>query len=109
MEKKPKFTIRKGEMNGVYLVTEREKHGAFHLVTLKCTVCGHEVTRTSTTFRPIADKNERVLLCEVDCYMDVDIYALGCHVDYRQLSFPVELLSATDDQIHLYAQKKYKK
>lgn len=56
MEKKPKFTTRKGEMNGVYLVTECEKHGTLQLVTLKCTVCGHEVTRTSTTFRPIADK-----------------------------------------------------
>ena len=46
---------------------------------------------------------------EVDCYMDVDIYALGCHVDCVSLSFPIGLLSATDDQIHLYAQKKYKK
>ena len=44
-----------------------------------------------------------------NCIMDVDIHALGCHVDCRTLSFPIELLSATDDQIHLYAQEKYKK
>jgi hypothetical protein len=44
-----------------------------------------------------------------DCYTEVDIYAYGCHVDSRSLSFPIELLSATDDQIHLYAQEKYKK
>lgn len=44
-----------------------------------------------------------------NCIMDVDIYAYGCHVDCRTLYFPVELLSATDDQIHLYAQEKYKK
>lgn len=51
-----KFTTRKGEMNGVYLVTDWKPHGRYHLVTLKCTVCGHEVTRTSITFRPMADK-----------------------------------------------------
>lgn len=56
MEKKPKFTTRKGEMNGVYLVTDWKQHGTIHLVTLKCTVCGHEVTRTSNCFRHIADK-----------------------------------------------------
>ena len=44
-----------------------------------------------------------------DCYTSVDIYAYGCHVDTRSLSFPIELLSATDDQIHLYAQEKYKR
>ena len=44
-----------------------------------------------------------------DCYTGVDIYALGCHVDYRSLRFPIELLSATNEQIHLYAQEKYKK
>lgn len=44
-----------------------------------------------------------------DCYTEVDIYAYGCHVDYRSLHFPVDLLSATDEQIHLYAQEKYKK
>lgn len=43
-------------MNGVYLVTDWEPHGSFHLVTLKCTVCGHEVTRTSIALRKIADK-----------------------------------------------------
>lgn len=44
-----------------------------------------------------------------DCYTTVDIYARGCHVDCVTLSFPVDLLYATDNQIHLYAQKKYKK
>lgn len=44
-----------------------------------------------------------------DCYTTVDIYARGCYVDSRSLNFPIELLSATDEQINLYAQKKYKK
>lgn len=44
-----------------------------------------------------------------NCIMDVDIYAYGCHVDSRTLSFPIELLSANDEQIHIYAQEKYKK
>lgn len=44
-----------------------------------------------------------------DCYMTVDIYAYGCHVDCRSLSFPIELLSADDSQIHEYALSKYKK
>lgn len=44
-----------------------------------------------------------------ECYTSVDIICYGCHVDTRFLSFPVELLSATDDQIHQYAQEKYKK
>lgn len=44
-----------------------------------------------------------------DCYMTVDIYAYGCHVDCRSLCFPVELLSADDEQIHEYALSKYKK
>ena len=44
-----------------------------------------------------------------NCIMDVDIYALGCHVDSCTLSFPIELLSATNEQIHLYAQEKYRK
>ena len=43
-----------------------------------------------------------------DCYTTVDIYAYGCHVDSRSLHFPVDLFSATDEQIHLYAQEKYK-
>lgn len=42
-----------------------------------------------------------------DCYTEVDIYAYGCHIDSRSLRFPIELLSATDEQIHLYAQEKY--
>ena len=40
-----------------------------------------------------------------DCYTTVDIYARGCYVDSRSLNFPIELLSATDEQINLYAQK----
>lgn len=44
-----------------------------------------------------------------DCYTTVDIYAYGCHVDSRSLRFPIELLSATNEQIHQYAQEKYKK
>lgn len=42
------------------------------------------------------------------CYMSVDIYARGCHIDSRSLSFPVELLSANEAQIHEYALSKYK-
>lgn len=45
----------------------------------------------------------------INCIMDVDIYAMGCLVDSRTLSFPVELLYATDEQTHEYAQRKYKK
>lgn len=44
-----------------------------------------------------------------DCYTTVDIYARGCHIDSRSLSFPIELLSADDAQIHEYALSKYKK
>ncbi len=44
-----------------------------------------------------------------NCNMDVDIYARGCHVDSRTLSFHVKLLSADDTQIHEYAQEKYKR
>lgn len=51
-----KFTTRKGALNGVYLVTDWKPHGTHYFVTLKCTVCGHEVTRTSTGLRQIADK-----------------------------------------------------
>lgn len=45
----------------------------------------------------------------INCYNDVDIYENGCVVDSRTLSFPIELLSADDSQIHKYAQEKYKK
>ena len=44
-----------------------------------------------------------------DCYTTVDIYARGCHVDTRSLSFPIELLSADDAQVHEYAASKYKR
>lgn len=44
-----------------------------------------------------------------NCIMDVDIYAMGCHVDSRTLSFPAELLSADDSQTYEYASSKYKK
>ena len=44
-----------------------------------------------------------------NCIKDVDIYVMGCYVDSCTLSFPVELLSATDEQIHEYASSKYKK
>lgn len=44
-----------------------------------------------------------------NCIMDVDIYARGCWTDTRTLSFPVELISVNDEQIHAYAQEKYKK
>lgn len=44
-----------------------------------------------------------------DCYTEVDIYAYGGHVDSRSLSFPIELLSADDKQIHEYALSKYKR
>lgn len=44
-----------------------------------------------------------------DCYTSVDIIAYGCHVDSVSLSFPIELISASDEQIHSYAQEKYKK
>ena len=44
-----------------------------------------------------------------DCYTTVDIYAYGCHVDCRSLSFPIELLSADDAHIHEYALSKYKR
>lgn len=44
-----------------------------------------------------------------DCYTLVDIIAPGWHVDSVSLSFPIELLSANDEQIHAYAQEKYKK
>jgi hypothetical protein len=44
-----------------------------------------------------------------NCIKDVDIYVMGCYVDSCTLSFPVELLSATDEQIHEYASNKYKK
>ena len=42
------------------------------------------------------------------CYTSVDIICYGCHVDTKDLSFPIELLSSTDEQIHLYAQMMYK-
>ena len=42
------------------------------------------------------------------CCTSVDIICYGCHVDTRDLYFPIELLSSTDEQIHLYAQEKYK-
>lgn len=45
----------------------------------------------------------------VSCYKDVDLYAYGCHVDSRNLYFPIELLSADDAQIYEYASNKYKK
>lgn len=44
-----------------------------------------------------------------DCFTEVDIIVYGCLVDTRNLHFPIELLSENDEQIHLYAQKKYKK
>lgn len=44
-----------------------------------------------------------------DCYTEVDIIAPGWHVDSLSLHFPVELLSANDEQIHAYARGKYKK
>lgn len=44
-----------------------------------------------------------------DCYTEVDIIAPGWHVDSRSLHFPIELLSANDEQIHAYAQRKYNK
>lgn len=44
-----------------------------------------------------------------DCYTSVDIIALGCLVDTRNLCFPIELIASNDEQIHLYAQEKYKK
>lgn len=44
-----------------------------------------------------------------NCIMDIDIYARGCHVDCRTLSFPIELLSADDTQIHEYVLSKYKR
>ena len=44
-----------------------------------------------------------------DCYMTVDIYARGCHVDSRELRFPIELIAENDERVQLYAQEKYKK
>lgn len=44
-----------------------------------------------------------------NCIKSVDIYVMGCYVDSCTLSFPIELLSATDEQIHEYASNKYKK
>lgn len=44
-----------------------------------------------------------------DCYMSVDIYALGCHVDCRELSFPIEMIAENDEKIRAYAQGKYNK
>lgn len=44
-----------------------------------------------------------------NCIKDVNIYVMCCYVDSCTLSFPVGLLSATDEQIHEYASNKYKK
>lgn len=44
-----------------------------------------------------------------NCIKDVNIYVMGCYVDSCTLSFPIELLSADDEQIHEYASNKYKK
>lgn len=55
------------------------------------------------------DYDDRHAENKFDCYTTVDIYAYGCHVDSRSLRFPIELLSATDEQIYQYAQEKYKK
>lgn len=55
------------------------------------------------------DYDDRRTENKFNCYTEVYIIAYGCHVDIRSLSFPIELLSSTDDQIHQYAQNKYKK
>lgn len=43
-----------------------------------------------------------------DCYTEVYIHP-SSSLELRPVCFPVELLSATDEQIHLYAQEKYNK
>lgn len=45
----------------------------------------------------------------INCIMDVDIIVYGCLVDTRELRIPIELISATDEQIYEYASSKYKK
>lgn len=45
----------------------------------------------------------------LNCYTEVPLYTRDCNVDKRSLFFPTKLLYATDDQIHKYAQEKYKK
>lgn len=42
------------------------------------------------------------------CYTEVSIYATGCYINSKSLYFPVDLLYATDNQIHLYARDKYR-
>ena len=44
-----------------------------------------------------------------DCFTEIAVYAMDCWVKSRTLSFPAELLSADDSQIHEYASTKYKK
>ena len=55
------------------------------------------------------DYDDRHAENKFDCYTTVDIIAYGCHVDSVSLSFPIELISANDEQIHAYAQRKYNK
>ena len=55
------------------------------------------------------DYDDRHAENKFDCYTSVDIIRYGCHVDTRSLSFPIELLFATDNQINQYAHEKYKK
>lgn len=44
-----------------------------------------------------------------NCCTEVDIVVYGCLINTRNLHFPIELISANDEQIHSYAQEKYKK
>lgn len=44
-----------------------------------------------------------------NCYTEIAIYAMDCWIKSCTLFFPVELITANDEQIHEYAQEKYKK
>lgn len=44
-----------------------------------------------------------------DCYTEIESYVMDCFIKSYTLSFPADLLSADDSQIHEYASSKYKK
>lgn len=45
------FTSNVGEKNGVYLNVKREKNGCNIKLTIRCSVCGREFTRTNTVLQ----------------------------------------------------------
>jgi hypothetical protein len=43
-----------------------------------------------------------------DCYTDNYVFDISGRIETRTVAFPIELLSATDDQIHQYALENVK-